>query len=346
MGINAYLCAPGFEDALIREIGPGARTIVAGLVTGPSVSPEASDYVYARHVFPEAWRVTGSSIRGLARAILDAVWPALKAQMAWRLDVVTTDAPVEPNQPGELARRARLLDDVLREEVQKRRTALFRVLGTGAASPRLQILLVERDEVLVSFTTPEVLACGDLWPSAFPAGRAVVAEHRDPPSSAYRKLLEALRWHGCGPRAGDRVVDLGASPGGWSWVALEAGATVTGVDKGAMAEPILAHPRFTHARTDAFRWQPPEPPVDWLVCDIIAEPERSAELLVRWANARWFRSAVLHLKIHGEAKPELARQTVAAVRGAGYGYVRAKQLRYDKNELTLLIRETLVRQAP
>lgn len=306
---------------------------------GKDASAQESDFIFSRHVLIGARWVQGSSVRALAKAIVDGLWPALKAQMAFRLDVFTSDAP-ENSGEGPLETRAALLKEVMTDEIRTRRRALFRAMTDAAERPRLQILLVERDRALVSFASPGVLPTGDRLPSDFVAGRVELTPDADAPSRAYLKLQEALAWLGTGPTADDHVVDLGASPGGWSWVALKAGATVIGVDKGDMHERVLAHPAFTHARTDGFKWAP-EPgraPVDWLLCDIIAEPDKSLALLQRWAEARWFSNAVFHLKLRSDSPLSLARAALSSVRAAGYADVRVKHLYYDKSEVTVLVR--------
>ena len=76
------------------------------------------------------------------------------------------------------------------------------------------------DAPLGSWTLLEpdlMLAAGDCS-SPFPNGEARLVEDREgPPSRAYLKLYEAFvrlrRW----PRAGETCLDLGASPGGWTW---------------------------------------------------------------------------------------------------------------------------------
>ena len=61
-------------------------------------------------------------------------------------------------------------------------------------------------------------------------GGSLAAALRAAPSRAFAKLTEALArlGHWMGP--GERCVDLGASPGGWSFVALGKGAQVIAVD--------------------------------------------------------------------------------------------------------------------
>ncbi len=77
------------------------------------------------------------------------------------------------------------------------------------------------DAPLGSWTLLEpdvMLAAGDCL-SPFPNGEARLVEDREgPPSRAYLKLYESFvrlrRW----PTAGETCLDLGASPGGWTWL--------------------------------------------------------------------------------------------------------------------------------
>ncbi len=47
---------------------------------------------------------------------------------------------------------------------------------------------------------------------------------------------------------------------------------------------------------DAFKFEPPEP-VDWLLCDVVAPAERTAELLLTWLAHGWCRHFVVTLKL-------------------------------------------------
>ncbi|KAH8045202.1 FtsJ-like methyltransferase [Aureococcus anophagefferens] len=85
-----------------------------------------------------------------------------------------------------------------------------------------------------------VCAAGD----EFATDDAVIASKRDghAVSRAYFKLREAADVFGFGARLGDgaRVVDVGASPGGWSQLCLERGAAlVAAVDPGALDASLL-----------------------------------------------------------------------------------------------------------
>lgn len=195
---------------------------------------------------------------------------------------------------------------------------------------------MSRGRCYLSHARPALLDGGSWWPSPFPAGRPEVAEDRAAPSRAYRKLVEALAWLGRAPLPGERCVDLGAAPGGWTHVALRLGARVVAVDRAALAPALDGHPRLTQLRGDGFRYTPEDPPVDWLLSDLIAYPARGLALLARWAGARWFRRTVFHLKFKGRADYSTAAEAIRVLREAGYPLARAKHLYHDRNEVTVL----------
>jgi 23S rRNA (cytidine2498-2'-O)-methyltransferase len=130
----------------------------------------------------------------------------------------------------------------------------------------------------------------------------------------------------------ETCVDLGASPGSWTWWALERGARVTAVDRSPLRDDLMRHPQMTFVRGDAFEFQPEEP-VDWLLCDVIAFPERSIELLERWLRERWCRLFCVTLKFRGADEYvhlEAARQMLLAS-GAAF---QLRRLSSNKNEVT------------
>jgi 23S rRNA (cytidine2498-2'-O)-methyltransferase len=134
--------------------------------------------------------------------------------------------------------------------------------------------------------------------SPFPTGKVPIAEDKSAPSRAFAKLVEAELRLGQRIEAGQTVVDLGASPGSWSYVALQRGAKVTAVDRSPLRDDLMADTRLCFVEGDAFTFKPPSR-VNWLICDVIAAPERSAELLSNWLNASWMDHFIVTLKFKG-----------------------------------------------
>lgn len=155
-----------------------------------------------------------------------------------------------------------------------------------------------------------------------------IEDHIGPPSRAYLKLWEALvrfkRW----PGLGDKCLDLGASPGGWTWVLARLGATVTAVDRAPLAASVTAMPGVT-TRPDSAFGLPPEP-VDWLFSDIIAYPDRLLALVQRWIDAGAAKNIVFTIKFQGPTDHDVA-DAFAAIPGA-----QVIHLFHNKHELTFL----------
>ena len=163
--------------------------------------------------------------------------------------------------------------------------------------------------------------------SPFPNGEFHVIEDRTgPPSRAYLKLWEALTLAGAHPGLGDQCLDLGAAPGGWTWVLATLGATVTAIDKSPLDPAIAAMPGVTQSIESAFALEPR--PIDWLVCDVIAYPARTLALLERWLP--FAQNIVCTVKFQGDTDHETADR-IAALPG-----VRLIHLWHNKHELTAI----------
>jgi 23S rRNA (cytidine2498-2'-O)-methyltransferase len=135
-----------------------------------------------------------------------------------------------------------------------------------------------------------------VWP--FPKGEIPLTRDQQAPSRAFAKLVEAERRMGRRIELGETCVDLGASPGSWSYVALKRGASVTAVDRSSLRDDLMRNPRLRFIRGDAFAFAP-EQPVDWLLCDVIAAPQRSIELTVEWLRRQWAKRFVVTIKFKG-----------------------------------------------
>ncbi|HZF77010.1 MAG TPA: SAM-dependent methyltransferase, partial [Acetobacteraceae bacterium] len=121
-----------------------------------------------------------------------------------------------------------------------------------------------------------------------------------PPSRAYLKLWEALTRLGRHPRPGERCLDLGASPGGWTWAIARLGAGVTAVDKAPLDPAVAAMPGVQVRQESAFGLDPRrETPVDWLFSDVICYPTRLLALVRRWVEADAARNLVCTVKFQG-----------------------------------------------
>ena len=197
--------------------------------------------------------------------------------------------------------RCDLVRAALVELLEKKRRHLLRRLRVDPAP-----FLAEDSLVQLLLTSPETgflsIAAAPLsfeqrhLLSPFPKGEVAIATDKAAPSRAFAKLVEAEARLGHAIKAGDTCVDLGASPGSWTYVAANRGARAIAVDRSPLREDVMCHPRVHFQSGDAFGFRPAQP-VDWLLCDVIAPPERTAELLLKWLRQGWCRNFVVTLKM-------------------------------------------------
>lgn len=142
--------------------------------------------------------------------------------------------------------------------------------------------------------------------SLFPLGEAHFNESKVPPSRAYLKLWELFTLHQIKITKNSHVVDLGCSPGGWTWVLQQLGCHVTAVDKAALSPELLKNKNITYVKKDAFTLQPKDiDDVDVVFSDIICDPKRLYELVDRWHNVGGCKKFVCTLKFKGETDFEI-----------------------------------------
>lgn len=200
---------------------------------------------------------------------------------------------------------------------------------------RLHVCFVAGDHVLLAESDP---ARSAPWPMGVPRLRL----HRDAPSRSALKLEEALlvlldeaqrREH---LRPGMRAADLGAAPGGWTWVLVRHGLHVTAIDNGPLRPHLFDSGLVEHLRADGFRWQPPRP-LDWMVCDMVEQPSRVARRMGQWLREGWCRHTIFNLKLPMKKRwLETQRSLAMFEEQAGIPLaVRARQLYHDREEITV-----------
>lgn len=177
----------------------------------------------------------------------------------------------------------------------------------------------------------ELLICLKPWKKN-PLGETEFIENKIvPPNRAYLKLWEALTLLGHYPQKGDLAFDLGASPGGWSWVLANCGADVLAIDKAPLEPKIAVLPNIRYQEGSAFAVEPQDfEKVDWICSDIICYPERSLTLIQKWLESGKAKNIICTIKLQGETDWE----TLKALRAIEGG--RLLHLYQNKHELTFL----------
>jgi 23S rRNA (cytidine2498-2'-O)-methyltransferase len=253
---------------------------------------------FARQTLPDASEAQRESIKAWADLLFQSVMDRLPEDQPWQLHVT-------PHYGGQGAgsHRCDLILSGVRERLQKRRRQRLRhwTPPGSAFTPTaslIQLALTAPDRGWLSIASAPLPHQLRAIVSPFPAGDIPVASDKAAPCRAFAKLVEALQRLGRTIQPGETCVDLGACPGSWSYVALRSGAQVIAVDRSPLREDLMRDPRLEFRRGDAFAFVP-ERPVDWLLCDVIASPSRSIELVHDWVKRRLARRFVVTIKFKG-----------------------------------------------
>ena len=290
---TAYLAPDGFLPELLRELGDSVAEVHERLVVtaGP-----ARAVAWCANVWRDPQTIAVESI-GDAAAKLRAI------QRNWALYSIGHH------------RRAALIAEKLPKVSAK-------ALVFGTPAPRAPLgswTLLDPNTVLASADCSSPFVNGEV---------AFVEDRSGPPNRAYLKLWEALTLLGETPQPGQLCLDLGSSPGGWTWVLQRMGARVVSVDKAPLDPTVAALERVEHRQMSAFALEPRDvEPVDWLCADIACYPARLFALVEKWLASGKVKRFVCTLKFQGETD-FAAMEKFAALPG------RLMHLHHNKHELT------------
>lgn len=291
---TGYLAPEGYVDELLNELGSDADAVLGRLVLAPGPPGPAA---WVANLWHEPQRLAIASIADAARR-LRAI------QRNW---VLYSHAH---------HRRAALIAERLPK-------VSARPLVFGAPAPTAPL----GSWTLLDANT---LLAAPRCSSPFPNGEVSFVEDRlAPPSRAYLKLWELFTVIGESPRPGELCLDLGSSPGGWTWVLQSLGARVISVDKAPLDPRIAKLPGVEVRRESAFALEPKKVGgIDWLFSDVVCYPRRLLALVERWLAAGTCRRFVCTLKFQGPTDHETVR-SFAAIPGS-----RLVHLHQNKHELT------------
>ncbi|KTD41327.1 SAM-dependent methyltransferase [Legionella parisiensis] len=145
----------------------------------------------------------------------------------------------------------------------------------------------------------------------WPQGKCDFIEDKiNPPNRAYLKLWEALTLLGEYPKPGDKALDLGASPGGWTYVLHSLGASVTAVDKALLDPKIAQLPRVTTLQQSAFALEPAQlaQNYDWVLSDVACYPDRAYALIMKWIESEKAKQMIFTIKLQGKIELSTLKQ--------------------------------------
>ncbi len=220
------------------------------------------------------------------------------------------------------------------------RRAGFTFDPQARSKPALHVVFLSYEKAYIGIDRqPRTLWKGGIPRLKFPA---------DAPSRSTLKLEEALLTllsedeRARLLREGGHAVDLGASPGGWTYQLLQKSYYVTAVDNGPLDQSLLATGMVDHRQEDAYKFSPREA-VDLLVCDMVDRPQNVTKLMARWLKKKQCRWAVFNLKLPMKKRYEewdICRELFwkeSELREDAFE-LRAKHLYHDRDEITVLVK--------
>jgi 23S rRNA (cytidine2498-2'-O)-methyltransferase len=283
----------------------------------------------------EELRRAGAIVRLRHGRLLVCDGPAVAAAWAANVWHDCIELPV-----ASIGRAAQALRDIQRNwavyaPVHHRRAALIQERLPHVSAKPIAFPAAAPTAPLGSWTllVPDRLLAAARCSSPFPNGEVNFVEDKSgPPNRAYLKLWEALvrlrRW----PAPGERCLDLGASPGGWTWGLARLGAKVLAVDKAPLDPRVAALPGVDWLGESAFALEPASVgPVDWLFSDIVCYPARLLRLVETWRASGLARNFVCTIKFQGATDHDAAA-AFAAIPGA-----EVLHLHHNKHELTFML---------
>lgn len=169
-------------------------------------------------------------------------------------------------------------------------------------------------------------------------GQKRMRDDPEAPSRSYLKVEEAFSIIKSEPQPGQTVADLGAAPGGWSYAAAKRGATVFAIDNGPLKKGASDNPGIIHIKEDAFIWKP-DRQVDWLFCDMVEDPLKVLNLIVKWLKQRLFSNGIINFKF-GYSDPLLVLNQIneKIVSSKLASCCICRHLYHDRDEITMMLK--------
>jgi 23S rRNA (cytidine2498-2'-O)-methyltransferase len=185
--------------------------------------------------------------------------------------------------------------------------------------------------------------------SAWPGGARHFAQTPEQISRAEFKLLEALEVFGVSLPPRGRALDLGAAPGGWTRLLLEAGLQVVAVDPAQLDPRLRGHPALEHYRGYSEDYleqaQKTHQTFDLIVNDMRMDARDAARLLGQAAvclQRDGLMISVLklpHTSVDFQPVPTL-KQALHLL-NKQYAIVQARQLFHNRQEVTVVTAQPL-----
>lgn len=186
------------------------------------------------------------------------------------------------------------------------------------------------------WTTLEDVVIYSLAPlKNYPAGWHEFEEDKDyPPNRAYLKLWEVFATQDLKINPGDCAIEIGAAPGGWSWVLSQYFNKVYTFDRADLDSKVKKIKNITHHMGDAFKINPDQfSDCNWLFSDLICTPEKIYETVEFWLAHSRVKNFVCTIKFKGDCDFKIIDKFLKITDS------KVVRLYHNKNEVTWIRQE-------
>jgi 23S rRNA (cytidine2498-2'-O)-methyltransferase len=182
---------------------------------------------------------------------------------------------------------------------------------------------------LVGISDPETNIC------EWSGGAMRFAKEDEQASRAEFKLLEAMTLFGIEYKNGQRALDLGSSPGGWTRVLAEKGYAVTSVDKAPLNPDVLKLKGVNFIKKDAQFYRCDKDSFDLLTCDINRDPIQTSRTIAAISpGLKPGSPLILTIKFPGDEPIKTIDKTRSIIESS-YNVRKIRQLFHNRDEVTL-----------
>jgi 23S rRNA C2498 (ribose-2'-O)-methylase RlmM len=305
-------------------------------VSASAKIPLCNETVFARQFLPQAIELSTKDYNKLIDAIFDRLKIAYDRPNRKNCHWTMHSFALEDNASNKLAGK-------IEKDVMARIRAKLPVLHKKYLSPEdmadremeksdwvLQVYVQSVDKVWFSTGS---FSSGI---SRYVGGILRMKARAGTPSRSGRKLEEALHEMNDLPKPGETAVDLGAAPGGWSFVLARSGVTVTSVDALDMDLPEGKEwtKRIEHLRSNGLTYEPSKP-VDWMCCDMIVASDETLKILKRWLDKELMNKFVVNLKLPKTDPWGAIKRGLDLLNQYNWKVKRCKHLFHDRHEVTV-----------
>ena len=302
------------------------------------------DYDFTNLIFARQWFLLVDDLLQLdpADRITTVVESALAAELS-AFGEIRVEYP-ETNDGKTLSTLARKLTVPLRQSLRKAGVLLQKENSRAAV---LHLFMQSGSSAYLGISYPEnnsPLENGIMrlkFPSDAPSRSTLKLEE------AFLQFIPKQEWD---KRLGGglNAVDLGASPGGWTYQLVKRSMMVTAIDNGPMAESLLETGQVKHLTVDGFKFEPQKKNVYWVVCDMIEQPQRVAQRMGDWLINGWCQEAIFNLKLPMKKRYETVTEILAQLEQRLVDVdikfrLQVKHLYHDREEVTVHVQNLVLK---